>query len=458
MKEPLRPRPFLELLKQYSGRLPELYRLGVNAAPSGKYLHWDKLRQLKPPGGLGHEEWWFGIKMARTQLYRDLPLKDIAGRPFRFALPDIVHEMLHKIDRKAGGRIEAPEQIINPETRDRYIFNSLVEEAITSSQLEGASTTRQVAADMLRSGRGPRDTSEQMIFNNYQAISNIRKLIDERLTPKLVLDLHSVLAKDTLDDPSAAGRLQRPAEERVKVVDNLSHRILHVPPAAGELPGRLERMCEFANDVDNNKVFVHPVVRAIILHFWLAYDHPFVDGNGRTARALFYWSMLAQGYWLFEYLSISRILRQAPAKYGRSFLYTETDDNDVTYFIVYQLEVILRAIEDLWSYLQKKTEQTQAVLDLLKNVSDLNHRQIALLSHAIRRPRNEYSIRSHQTSHNVAYATARADLFDLVRKGFLTQRRLGQKTYTFLSPPNLEARLQKYGRVRSRKTRGTKAE
>jgi Fic family protein len=442
MKEPVKPKPLSELLDKYSRELPRILQSGVTPTPRGQYLHWDKLRQLTPPSGLDHEEWWFGIKLARTQLYRELPLKDAASRPFRYAAPDIVQELLHKIDRRAGVRIELPAQAVSAETRDRYIFNSLVEESITSSQLEGAATTRQVAADMIRYGNKPTNTSEQMIFNNFEAMQEIRRLKDTPLTPPMVLHLHQVLTADTLDDPSAAGRLQEPTEQRVEVVDNVSHRVLHTPPPAGQLRGRLVQMCEFANDLDNTKGFVHPIIRAIVLHFWLAYDHPFVDGNGRTARALFYWSMLSQGYWLFEFVSISRILREAPAKYGRSYLHTETDENDLTYFIIYQLEVILKAITDLEKYLERKAQQTQVVLDLLKNAGGLNHRQIALLSHAIRHPNKEYSIRSHQTSHNVAYATARADLFALVKSELLIPRRLGHKTYTFISPKDLERRLR----------------
>jgi Fic family protein len=63
--------------------------------------------------------------------------------------------------------------------------------------------------------------------------------------------------------------------------------VFHTPPPAAELPARLEAMCDFANSKTPD-TFIHPVVRGIFLHFWLAYDHPFVDGNGRTARALFY--------------------------------------------------------------------------------------------------------------------------------------------------------------------------
>ena len=90
-----------------------------------------------------------------------------------------------------------------------------------------------------------------------------------------MLDLHRLVSEKTLDDPADAGR--------------------HRPPGM-QVPA----------------VFIHPVMRAITLHFWLAYDHPFCDGNGRTARALFYWSMLKQGYWLFEFISISSVINQAP--------------------------------------------------------------------------------------------------------------------------------------------------
>ena len=148
------------------------------------------------------------------------------------------------------------------------------------------------------------------------------------------------------------------------------------------------------------------VVRAILLHFWLAYDHPFEDGNGRTARALFYWCMRARGYWLVEYLSISRILAKAPAKYTRAFLLTETDGEDTTYFIVYQLEVIERAVRELHTYMRRKVKEVRDVERLLKGSSDFNHRQLALLGNAIRTSDASYSFQSHAASHSVTHETA----------------------------------------------------
>ena len=198
-------------------------------------------------------------------------------------------------------------------------------------------------------------------------------------------------------------------------------------------------MCDFANG-KTPRGFVHPVVRSIILHFWLAYNHPFIDGNGRTARALFYWSMLHHGYWLFEFLSISQILLKAPAKYARAFLYTETDENDLTYFILHQLDVIQRAIQGLHEYIKRKTRQLQVAEHELRGSAALNHRQRALISHALRHPHHRYTIHSHRMSHDVVYQTGRTDLLDLRDRGLLYARKIG-RTWYFTPADGLEQKL-----------------
>jgi Fic family protein len=301
-----------------------------------------------------------------------------------------------------------------------------MEEAIRSSQLEGATTSRQVAKELLRSGRPPRDRSERMILNNYRALQFMRSGMGDRLTPDTVIELQRVLTEGTLDDPGAVGRLQTPQDERVTVIDATDQAVLHRPPPAEQLPDRLRALCEFANESDDSERFIHPVQRAILLHFWLAYDHPFEDGNGRTARALFYWYMRTRGYWLVEYLSISRILREAPPQYARAFLLTETDEGDTTYFVLDQLEVIERAVEELHAYLRRKVREVRDVERSLKDSAAFNHRQLALLSDAVRRPDASYTLRSHAASHDVTHETARTDLSELTARGFLDRRRAGR--------------------------------
>ncbi|MFN3712247.1 MAG: Fic family protein [Alcanivoracaceae bacterium] len=410
--------------------------------PGGKYRHWDNLRRLAAPAGLSHDEWWLAVAMSRASLFQRLPLLDKDGRPFVFASPAPLTIALHHIDRDAAGQIRGAGTALQTDSH-RFLTSSLIEEAITSSQLEGAATTRRVAADMLRSGRKPRDHGERMIFNNYRAMAYLRTLRNEPLTPDLVLEIHRIVSEGTLDDPAEIGRFRR--IDTVQVVDTRDNVVLHQPPTHSELPQRMARLCAFANADESSEPFVHPVLRAILLHFMIGYDHPFADGNGRTARALFYWSLARSGYWLMEYTSISHILRRAPAKYMRAYLYTETDNNDTTYFLLHQLDTIRQAMVALHDYVERKTREQQETTALLTSSRALrgrfNHRQIALLNHALRHPGQLYRIEGHQHSHGVVYQTARSDLLTLEALGLLERSRQGN-AYLFHAPADMRLRLE----------------
>ena len=423
-------------------RLSQVLRTGNPVDAKGRYLHWDEMRHRTPPSGLTLEEWWLGTAASRNVIARPLPLTSVKGEPFRFSNVDQIQEMVHRIDQQAGGRIETDDVVTTLQSRDRYLVSSLrAEEAITSSLLEGAATTRRVAREMLQTQRAPRDRGERMVLNNFNAMiaAEQKAQASTPLTIDDVLDLHRVVTEGALDDEADAGRLQRPGEERVFIIDG-NFKVLHRPPPAEELPQRMEYLCAFANG-DLDEGFLHPVVRAILIHFWVGHDHPFVDGNGRTARALFYWSMLRSGYWLAQYFSISTILRKAPGQYVESYLKTETDDNDATYFVIHQLQVIERAITSLNQYITKKTLEVAEVEQLAFSVTGLNNRQIAVINAAQRDPYRSFTINEHQTQERVTYQSARTDLLELERLGLLKRARVGRR-FEFRSGGNLSALLR----------------
>jgi Fic family protein len=435
-----------DLMGKLAGeKVVQAFMAPAEVLPRDRYLHWDKLRRLQPPDGLSGDQWWLKIKMARDDEMRALPLTNRDGERFGFTLPDIVLRQLSYVDQRGAGEV-AMEEVVTSEREagKRFLVNSLMEEAIRSSQLEGATTSRVVAKELLRSGRPPKSRSELMIANNYRALQYMREEMGESLTVESILELHRIVTEGTLDDPGAAGRLQRPGEQRVAVFDRDEGDPVHLPPPAEQLPERMRLLCEFANGETDGDRFVPPVVRAILLHFWLAYDHPFEDGNGRTARILFFWAMQANGYWLAEYLPISRLIRKAPARYARAFLETETDGGDVTYFLIHQLDVIERAIGDLHIYLRRKIAQMHDVEALLRGDGDLNGRQLALLTNAVRNPGGTYSFDSHARSHRVSHETARSDLGRLSARGLLTKRRRGHR-FVFEPAPDLPRRLKESG-------------
>jgi Fic family protein len=426
----------------FGALLPQLGE-SIEIQSNPEYLHWDKLRHLEPPEDLSARAWWLQIKLGRVTDMRSLPITGPDGRHFTYCLPDQVLWHLHRIDQRLASGIGIDSTLTSDrQAARRFLVNARMEEAIRSSQLEGATTSRQVAQEMLRSGRAPKDLGERMVANNYRALQFMREEIGDRLTPEAVLDLHRVITDGTLDDPSAAGRLQLPGEERVAVFYRDEDRNpIHRPPSAEALPKRLEMLCKFANESESADPFVPPVVRAILVHFWLAYDHPFLDGNGRTARILFFWVMRSRGYRLAEYLPISRLLRTAPAQYTRAFLETETDEGDTTYFLLHQLRVIEQAIEDLEEYLQRKRRELQDVRRMLNDVDGLNGRQIVLLTHAIKHPDHVYTLGGHGLSHRVTHETARADLGGLADRDLLVRRRRG-RSYEFRPASDLPQRLK----------------
>ena len=419
-----------------SGRLETIIRMALDPTPGGRYHPWDSLRRRTPPEGMSTEEWWLSVKIARQPLLRTIPLYDLHGRPLKYAMPDPVTEYLQLIDRDASGQILLSEEALSPGHRDRYIVSSLMEEAAMSSLLEGAATTRREAREMLRTARPATTQGERMVRNNFRAMQRVKELVSEELSPDLIHELHSILAQDTMERGKSGVYRGPDSEDRFGVWSGDQR--LYRPPPHDAIPEMIEQVCRFTNEDEGP--FIHPVIKAIALHFWIGFVHPYEDGNGRTARALFYWFLLRSRYWLFEYISISGVLKEAYAKYARAYLYTESDDLDLTYFLIFHLKVISRALNNVQGYINRKTREIRETRALLHPSSGLNHRQIALLRRALQHPDTVFTYGSHQMSHNVVYQTARTDLLDLHQRGLLIGDTKSRK-HTFRPPADLAERV-----------------
>src|SRR5271165_189576 len=207
-------------------RIAELMPQTTHLWEEDRYLHWNELRRRPAPKGMSHEEWWLLLKMGRKAKF--IPLTDKNGHAFRFSMPDSMIAKLHETDLGLGTFWSLPDAVTNPASRNEYVISTLIQESITSSQLEGAVTTREVAKEMLRTGRKPRDRSERMILNNYETMQRIGEIREQPLSRDLVFELHRRVTDETLDDPTAAGRFRQDNEYRV-VGDDLGE-VYHNPP------------------------------------------------------------------------------------------------------------------------------------------------------------------------------------------------------------------------------------
>lgn len=376
------------------------------------FEYWDTIKYKRCPEGCTPQQLWTYVKAARVK-----SMMSVWGKyGISLTLTNQMQRMCHEIDMN-WGRSWGTDSIIGDENKEQYLVGSLMEEAIYSSQMEGAATTRKVAKEMLRKKMTPKDKSQQMIANNYQTIQFIVSHKDALLTPELLLQIHQLMTEHTMQDPQEAGCFR--SNNDVVVENGITHETVHIPPTYEEIPNFVEDLCRFFNEQDAPQ-FIHPIIRGIIIHFMVAYVHPFADGNGRTARALFYWYMLKQGYWLTEYLSISRVIAKSKKSYEKAFLYTEADGMEMGYFVAYNMRVLQQSFKQLQDYIKRKQEEKRAANSFLR-IGNINTRQAQIIKMFADDSNLVVTIADLQAQFLVSPTTAKADVVGLINMGLLAE-------------------------------------
>lgn len=401
---------------------------------SSKYLYWDKVKYMAPEG-VDREVLWHAVKIQRAFNVQHIKF---GGHVFHFTVTKNMLALLHEFDMNFGGSL-GTKNIIPTADKNYYLVSSIMEEAIASSQMEGASTTRRIAKDMLRKQLKPTNKSQQMIVNNYETINRISKCSEEDFSVNALLDIHCSISSKTLDNPEDEGVFRR--NDDILVVDGVNGEVAHTPPPHTEIDEMINDLCSFANH-DSHDDFIHPVIKGIIIHFILAYIHPFADGNGRTARSLFYWYMIKKGYWLTEYLSISRVIYTNKRAYERAFLYTEHDENDLSYFVQYHLDVMKKAFEELKKYLQCKIDEQQNMLRFA-GIANINERQRYVVRTILEGKRALFTPKELATQFDVSPKSARTDLQDLVKMGYLSMTSLNKRAVGYVKSDQFEELLKR---------------
>ena len=396
------------------------------------YDYWDTVKYKKCPVGYTPTQLWTFVKASR--LIKLMRVWQKYG--VNLSLTNEMQKMCHEFDMFYGGSWGS-DSTIEPNNREQYLVSSLMEEAIYSSQMEGAATTRKVAKEMLKRKMAPKDKSQQMIHNNYQTIQFIVSHKNEPLSEELLLQVHRLMTEKTMQHPDDAGRFR--CNDDVVVENGITHETVHTPPSYREIHQFVDELCEFFNE-RNGKQFIHPIIRGIIIHFMISYVHPFSDGNGRTARAMFYWYMLRQGYWLTEYLSISRVIAKSKKSYEKAFLYTEADDMDIGYFVSYNLRVLEQSFKQLQDYIKRKQNEKQAA-NIYLRMGDFNERQAQIIKLFVDDPTVLITIKDLQVKFGISPTTAKSDIVGLLNKNIITEVALNKVKRAYIRGTGLDALL-----------------
>lgn len=410
-----------------------------------EYLYWDKVKYLTNKKAKqstileNPEKLWEFVKLKRKLNEKE---NFLFGKyqensssfyiPYKFNVNEYLQQKLHYLDFNFGAGIQK-EQLLSDIDKHRYLTNSLMEESIFSSMIEGATTTRIKAKEMLRKEKKPANKSEQMIINNYKTIQYISENKNEEITKERLFEIHKLVTENTLESENIGAYRN---SDDVKVMNQITGEIIHNPPPFSELESLMNSFCFFFNE-NPKENFIHPIVKASILHFLIGYIHPFVDGNGRTARALFYWYLLKNGYWLTEYLSISRVILKSKTQYEKAYIYTEIDEMDVSYFIHYQVKVLIQAFENLKEYISNKKNEENQFSKYLK-IPNLNERQAQILFWIKENSNRFFTVKEIENIFSVTNQTARTDIEDLVDLNYLKKVSINKKSFNYWKGENFD--------------------
>jgi Fic family protein len=391
------------------------------------YIPWEEFRK-KSWATDNPEQVWSIVSFFRQTFNRKTNITDKSGEKYTYD-PQKHAEFLHEVDMELGGSLLGISSFSEGDKR-QIIRRNLIEESIASSKLEGANTSREAARRMLREGRNPKDKDERMIVNNHAAMTWIEETAkNSRMSIDLLLDLHKQVTAGTLAKPELEGRLRETFDDkgnRLKIMPWDETTVVYIVPDKEFVEEQLKNLIKFAND-ELSEPFIHPLIKAIMLHFWIGLLHPFEDGNGRLARIIFYWYMLKKGYWAFSYISLSERIIKSPKQYAMAYIYSEQDGFDLNYFIQYNVEKLKLARQHLQTFLKSKVAENKDQVRIAQSGLGLNNRQIRLLQQFHQDEILQTSVAEHcNINKEISYVSAVTDLKSLVAKGFLKKLRNGR--------------------------------
>lgn len=431
------PNPFQVIVEKYPDQAGAYLEYNQPIDSKGRYQHFDKLR-FRLPADIKPALAWSVLKSARARQLTPVLALGEPAKMCRFIYTPAMYIAISACDQHTTtAALEWMCAKIGEGKHLQYLLKDLIEdEAISSSQLEGAATTTKAAKDLLKKKRGARTLDEKMIIGNFKMMKHAWECRDKELSLDLILELHQVGVEGIEDERYHPGEFRNNDDV---VVEDGDGDVVHQPPPAETLERRLQLVVEWVNtnhtDMSNLN-YIHPLIKAITLHFTMGFEHPFHDGNGRVARSLFYWYLFKRGFGAFRYIAISTLLKLAPIQYGKSYLYTETDDMDLTYFIDYQCRVITRAIGQF----KKTYDATVAAMDKFNAFlyqsglyAKLSEKQRIVFNVAKSGAAKEFTVNTVKDNLGCAYNTAATVLNGLVDLKLFSKAKVGNEwVYTMI--------------------------
>jgi len=330
-------------------------------------------------------------------------------------------ELLHAIDTRSACNFASAPDLPADEVsalRNDILIEEVLPLGLTYGEISPTndielSQAKAGARRMLQEGTEPVTEYERWVLRFFELMQQLPQLAEKPLTMVRLLELHSLLALD-----KTLGGVLR-STDHLECVGT---------PMPMDGPGvQAERIASEMNAIaaygsEEQRPFVHPLIKAIIHFYWIRRVQPFCVANGLFARLVAHIYEYQQGY---ESLPFTPLTRTSSALWAEPPHGSEGARFDATAFMIKRLNLFLNAYTYAERELQQASER-HAALRIRFASLDINHRQARILDEALNYPTTVFTIRRHARSRGLAYETARQDFLQLVTAGYLEQQKRGR--------------------------------
>ncbi len=397
-----------------------------------KYIEPSKLKHLITNYGYKRTDWSQGLdkQVEGLRKINSFPLfVSSVEKNFWYFQTDEITERITLIEKKGEKLFRIVQK--NMSFEKSFELDAQYEEAIMSAIYEGANTTRSEAQKFISNKEKPESVAHWMVLNNFKANEWIKNHCNLPLTKEIILDVHKIITKNTMskEDEPYCGKFR---DDGVVVGNENIHRGVDVE----KIIPALEEVIDL---VTNNKRYIHPLIKGILLHYFIAYIHPFFDGNGRTARTIFYFKCLKHELNWVNFLSISAALKEVGKGYENSFKQVKENDWDLTYFIIYCLKSLERALEIVEEKIQKL-----CMIPKLKDHLNLSLTQISLLQRLYLHHLRMIDVKDHAKYIGKSDESARMELKKLVALDLLFEDKIKNRSYFYVNKQKLDQEIEDF--------------
>lgn len=178
---------------------------------------------------------------------------------------------------------------------------------------------------------------KQEVLNYLKILENLGQLVSEsEITEENILEIHKTLTVDTLDNPSDCGSYRN---RYVVVANGMTGHVIFRPPSNEAVPDLVRNLLAWINAEETQEL--DPVIESGIAHYELVRVHPFIDGNGRTARVLAALLLLWRGFDTKQFFCLDDYYDSDRPAYYRALQTVDPETRDLTEWLSYFVEGVM---------------------------------------------------------------------------------------------------------------------